>query len=224
MILVAAVFGIGAAVAFQMIMENERKQEAASKKPPVVNPTDIIDKSLIDPLKQGMSAGHSIGDFTFLDQRGIAVDQNIIKNKVFVVDYFFTTCKGICPAMSKQMMRVNEAFKDENDLVILSHTVMPWVDSVSVMKAYAEEHKAVPGKWYFLTGDKAELYRMARQSYFVLKPAEVAGGGDGGSDFIHTDQFVLVDKNRKVRGYYKGTDPDEVDRLMLDVRYILENE
>ncbi len=224
---VALIFLVCSFIGFKMISDNEaakkKNQEKREAKPDVYAPADLIDKSLIDPSLLNSSSEHFVGDFTFIDQNGLEVDQSITEGKIYVADYFFTTCGGICPAMTKQMERVQEAFKDNDDVVILSHTVWPERDSVSVMKAYAEEHGAIDGKWFFLTGDKDELYNLARKSYFVLKPAAVKGKGDGESDFIHTNQFVLVDKNRRIRGYYKGTEFAEVSRLIKDMAYLLEN-
>ena len=221
--LVALIFGIGAIIGFRMIWEHEQKKKELAERPEVYNPTDIIDKSLVAPALQDVSHGHIVSDFKLVDQYGDTVTSEIVQNKVFVVDYFFTTCPTICPKMSDQMERVQQAFKHDPELVILSHTVWPERDSIPVLKAYADKHLAKQGKWYFLTGDKPELYRMARESYFILKPAEVPGGGDGESDFIHTDQFVLVDQNRQVRGYYSGIDPEEVNKLIKDARYLLEH-
>ena len=221
--IVAAIFLGGAFIAFRMIAENEKQKEVNSSRPAVYNPDDIIDESLVDPNLVGVSTGHKISGFKLVDQEGDTVTESIVEGKIFVADYFFTTCAGICPRMTSQLRRVQEAFHDEDDFVLLSHTSLPDKDTVSVMKAYAEKQKAVPKKWYFLTGDKSEILRMARQCYFVLKPS-IAGQGDGGSDFVHTDQFVLVDKNREIRGYYNGTDRDDVNRLMKDIRFLLDHE
>ncbi len=225
--LVALIFLVSSFIGFKMIADNEAKKEKAKEeieaKPDVYTPASLVDKSLVDPSLLHSTTEHFISDFTFLDQNRQEVNQSITEGKIYVADYFFTTCGGICPAMTKQMERVQAAFKDNDDVVILSHTVWPERDSVSVMKAYAEEHGAIDGKWYFLTGDKDELYSLARKSYFVLKPAAVKGKGDGESDFIHTNQFVLVDKNKRIRGYYKGTEFAEVSRLIKDMEYLLNN-
>lgn len=221
--LVAAIFIGFAYVGYQMISDNESKKEEKKKAPKILAPSNIIDKTLVAPNLIKSTTAKPVGDFKFIDQEGDSIDQSIVNDKIFVVDYFFTTCKGICPAMSDQMSRVHEKFKHRDDFVILSHTVWPEVDSVETMKAYADEHNATPKKWLFLTGDKKELYKLARNSYFVLKPAAVKGGGDGNSDFIHTNLFVLVDKNRHIRGYYKGTDPEQVDKLIETIDYLLEN-
>ena len=123
--------------------------------------------------------------------------------------------------MNQQMQRVNEEFKKENDLKIFSFTVDPETDDVAQMKKYAKSHHATSGKWHFLTGKKADLYSLARKSFFVLKPAEAQNLGDAGSDFIHTNNFVLVDKQLRIRGYYDGTSEKEVNQLISDVKRLL---
>lgn len=225
---VALVFIGGAVIAFNMIADNEAKKVALQEKianaPKHIAPSQILDMSLVDPSKQNVSSEHFIDNFKLVDHNGDTVSNSITENKIYVTDYFFVKCGGICPRMTDQMMRVQDALKEDKDFVILSHTVWPEVDSVPVLKEYAEEHGAIDGKWYFLTGDKDELYRMARKSYFVLKPAAVKGKGDGNSDFIHTDQFVLIDRHKRIRGYYRGTDPEQVDKLINDAKYLLANE
>ena len=123
--------------------------------------------------------------------------------------------------MNQQMQRVNEAFKKEKNLKIFSFTVDPETDDVAQMKKYAKSHQATSGKWHFLTGKKEDLYSLARKSFFVLKPAEAQNLGDAGSDFIHTNNFVLVDKQLRIRGYYDGTSEKEVNQLILDVNRLL---
>lgn len=188
--------------------------------PKIFNPTDL-DERLVDSSLLRIGHGHTIGDFSFVNQHGESITQNLIENKVFVVDYFFTTCGSICPIMTGQMKRVQATFLNEADVLILSHTVWPEVDSVGQLLQYAKEKGVVKGKWHLLTGDKSKLYDMARKSYFVLKPVEAEDVGDGNSDFIHTNNFVLVDQKRRIRGYYDGTDSTEVEQLIRDIRVLL---
>ncbi len=163
---------------------------------------------------------HTIGDFTFIDQDSNTVNQSIVKDKIYIADYFFTSCKSICPKMSDQFMRVQFAYKDDPQVMILSHTVNPEDDSPSVLNAYAKKHNAIKGKWYFLTGDKKELYDLARNSYFVT-----AMSGDGGpDDFIHSEQLVLVDKQKRIRGFYDGTDYNDVTRLIDEIKVLKKEE
>ena len=125
--------------------------------------------------------------------------------------------------MNQQMQRVHSAFIQDQGVKIFSFTVDPEIDTVEQLKRYAESHQATPGKWHFLTGNKADLYALARKSFFVLKPAEAQNLGDAGSDFIHTNNFVLIDKNLRIRGYYDGTSLKEVNELISDIKR-LQNE
>ena len=173
----------------------------------------INGKTVID------TAYHTITNFSFTDQYNSTVNESIIENKIFVADYFFTTCKTICPLMTNQLMRVQYAFRDNPDVMFLSHTVDPEGDTPEVLNAYAKNHNAIKGKWYFLTGDKKALYDHARNSYYIT-----ALPGDGGpDDFIHSEQFVLVDRQKRIRGFYDGTDYNEVTRLINEIK-LLKNE
>ena len=191
------------------------------KELPVINPIDV-NEEMVDPELVRLGYGHTIGHFTFLDQDSTLFSDKQIKGKVYVAEYFFTTCKTICPLMNGQMCRVQDVLGKEKDFAMLSFTVDPDNDTPAQLKRYADLHKANPKTWHFLTGSKEQLYRLARRSFFVLKPAEVANQGDVGSDFIHTNNFVLVDKQRRIRGYYDGTSPSDVDRMIADAKMLLE--
>lgn len=195
---------------------------AANKKTlPVIQPRDLK-AEMVNPDLLEVGIGHRIGDFSLLNQNGETITLEDIKGKVFVAEYFFTTCGTICPKMTAQMTRVQKKFKGNDAFKILSFTVNPEYDTVEIMNAYAEKHNAVQGQWHFLTGSKKELYDLARNSFFVLKPAEAANLGDAGSDFIHTNNFVLVDQELRIRGYYDGTDITEVNELMEDIQILLD--
>ena len=186
---------------------------------PVINPVDV-NEEMVDSELLRIGYGHSVGNFSFLNQEGKLVTQKDMEGKVFVVEYFFTTCGTICPKMNQQMQRVQDAYKIQNNFRILSFTVNPEVDSVEQMKRYAEQHGADSKQWFFLTGTREKLYDLARKSFFVLKPAEAENQGDVGSDFIHTNNFVLVDKEMRIRGYYDGTNAKEVDELIEDIELL----
>lgn len=188
---------------------------------PVYNPVDIKSE-MVDSSIRRMGYGHKVGVFSFRDQNNKEITQDEVKNKVYVVEYFFTTCGTICPKMNDQMRRVQAAYRQNPGFKILSFTVNPEVDTVEQMKRYADAHEADPKIWHFLTGEKKELYALARKSFFVLKPAEAQNLGDAGSDFIHTNNFVLIDRNQQIRGYYDGTNPKEVDKLIKDIRIVLD--
>lgn len=187
---------------------------------PVINPVDV-NEEMVDPELLRIGYGHTIGKFSFLNQEGKLITQEDVKGKVFVAEYFFTTCGTICPIMNQQMQRVHKAYKGNSDFQILSFTVNPEVDTVEQMKRYADQHGADSKQWFFLTGTREKLYDLARKSFFVLKPAEAENQGDVGSDFIHTNNFVLVDKQMRIRGYYDGTNAKEVDELIGDIELLL---
>lgn len=188
---------------------------------PILNPIDIEDE-MVDSLLVNMGYGHKIGAFSFANQEGITITQAEVEGKVYVAEYFFTTCKSICPIMNKQMMRVHQEYGENDDFRILSFTVDPETDTVEQMKRYAVEHNATSNNWHFLTGRKEDLYDLARKSFFVLKPAEAQNLGDAGGDFIHTNNFVLVDKKKRIRGYYDGTSPERIDSLIHDIQHLIE--
>jgi len=187
---------------------------------PIINPIDVQEE-MVDPEMLRIGQGHTIGDFSFQNQDNKTITQKDIEGKVFVAEYFFTSCKSICPIMNEQMQRVQDALKGNSNLKILSFTVDPDVDRVEQLKRYSKKHNAVDGQWHFLTGKKEDLYTLARKSFFVLKPAEAANQGDVGSDFIHTNNFVLVDQKKRIRGYYDGTSTKEVTQLIKDVGKLL---
>jgi protein SCO1/2 len=189
----------------------------------IYNPIDI-NPEMVDSLMQRKGYGHKIGPFSFLNQNNKTITLNSVKGKVFVVEYFFSTCSTICPIMNTQMQRVQNAFRNENKFSILSFTVDPETDTLEQMKKTALKFKAISDKWHFLTGDKNKLYQLARTSFFVLKPAEAKNLGDAGNDFIHTNNFVLVDKHLRIRGYYDGTLSTEVNDLIKDIEVLLKEE
>lgn len=208
-------FILGVTVTYFMIKPTKVKNL------PVINPVDV-NEEMVDPELLRIGYGHTIGKFSFLNQEGKQITQEDVKGKVFVAEYFFTTCSTICPIMNQQMQRVHKAYKDNSDFRILSFSVNPEVDTVEQMKRYAEQHGADSKQWFFLTGTREKLYDLARKSFFVLKPAEAENQGDVGSDFIHTNNFVLVDKEMRIRGYYDGTNTKEVDEMIKDINQLLE--
>lgn len=163
---------------------------------------------------------HSISNFTLIDQDSNVVTEKITEGKIVVSDFIFTTCQSICPKMTVEMMRVQHAFKDNPNVIIISHTVDPEHDTPHVLKAYANKHNAITGKWYFLTGQKDSIYSLARHSYFVT-----AMEGDGVvDDFVHSEQVVLVDREKHIRGFYDGTELVDVNKLIEDVNVLLKPE
>jgi len=169
-------------------------------------------------VKIGDTTFHTVKSFYFIDQYNHKVTEETVKNKIYVTDFFFTTCQSICPIMSSELERVYKTFKNNKDVLILSHTVSPEEDSVNILMNYAKLHGVSDNRWLFLTGEKKDLYKMARQSYLLNN--EVGNGDE--DDFIHTQNFALVDKERHLRGFYDGTDSAEVTRLIQDMKVLLE--
>ncbi|MDF1672445.1 MAG: SCO family protein [Vicingaceae bacterium] len=199
---------IGITIAFFMIDR--------PKKLKVYNPIDI-NPDLVDESIQNVDKYHRVGSFKLTNQDGKTTTENDYRNKIYITDFFFVTCPTICPKMTDQMHRVYNEFKDNNDIMFLSHTVMPEADSVPVLKEYANKLKVTSNKWNFVTGDKKQIYNLARKTYF----AAITEGDGGVNDFIHTENFVLVDKEKRLRGFYDGTSKEDVDRLIRDINALL---
>jgi len=163
---------------------------------------------------------HTIPNFSLSNQYGEKVTQENVKGNIYVVDFFFTSCGNpdFCPRMATELSRVQEAFRDENTVKILSYTVDPKTDDVPTLLKYAEEKGAKKDKWYFLTGDKTAIYQLAQKGYFVTAGEE---GQVVTPDFIHTSKFILVDKEGRIRGYYNGIDREEVDKLIVEIEILL---
>jgi protein SCO1/2 len=179
----------------------------------------MVNPELVDSTMQEIRTPHFVADFSFVNQNGQTVTQKDYEDKIYVADFFFTTCQSICPKMTKNMARVQEALSEMPDVKLLSHTVFPETDSVPVLKKYAIENGVDDSRWNLVTGDKRKIYEMARKSYLVVK----LGRPEELYDMVHTENFVLVDKKRRVRGFYDGTDPDEIDRLIRDIEWLAEN-
>jgi protein SCO1/2 len=183
---------------------------------PIYHPAQL-DQRLVDPSLKGAKGEHHISDFHLTDQFGGNFTLDDVGPRIIVADFFFTTCATICPKMSVQMERVQEAYKEEDRLLLLSHSVTPEMDSVPVLATYADLHHADPERWRFLTGEREQIYALARKSYFAAMDE-----GDGGpDDFVHTENFVLVDPQRRIRGFYDGTSAKDVDRLIGDIAKLL---
>ncbi|MFT5601309.1 MAG: protein SCO1/2 [Flavobacteriales bacterium] len=189
---------------------------------PFINPVDV-NPDMVDESLQNQGRNHLITDFYLQNQDGEWVDQKIIADKIVVANYFFTTCPSICPMMNKEVMRINEHFKESKNVMILSHTVWPEVDSVELMKEYEGRYQADASTWQFLTGDKKHLYELARKSYLIAPDVNDPNYEHGSeNDFIHTETLVLIDKNKRIRGMYDGTSEKEVNQLIEDIELLLE--
>lgn len=208
-------FIVGVIISYQYLKPSETKPL------PIINPVDIEEEEMVDPELLRIGYGHKIGSFSFKDQNGDEFTDKDVAGKIYIAEYFFTTCKTICPRMNVNMQKVQKAFADNQDVHSLSFTVDPETDNVEQMGKYATRHHADGKKWHFLTGSKEDLYSLARKSYFVLKPVETENVGDAGSDFIHTNNFVLIDRDARIRGYYDGTSTKEVNLLISDIELLL---
>ncbi len=158
---------------------------------------------------------HRISPFSLINQSGNVITEKALDGKITVVDFFFTSCPGICPTMTANMADVQSAFIDDEEVLILSHSVTPEKDSVSVLREYAEVKGVVEGKWHLLTGDRRVIYDLGRNQYFVEEDMGLEKGPD---DFIHTENFVLIDRQRRIRGIYNGLNEASVAQLIADVR------
>ena len=160
---------------------------------------------------------HRIAPFEFTNQNGEKITNNNLEGKIYVADFFFTTCPSICPILAKNMGAIQESYKNDDDIMLLSYSVMPWVDSVEKIKKYATEKNAITNKWHLVTGDRDKIYNLARTSYFAdedfKKTKDV-------SEFIHTENFVLVDKMGRIRGVYNGTLALDIQRLKRHIEIL----
>lgn len=162
---------------------------------------------------------HSIANFAFLNQDSVWITNESLIGKIYVADFFFTSCPTICPTMKQQMLRVYDAYKENDQVAIVSHTIDPEYDTVGLLSAYAEQLGVSSQTWHFLTGDKNELYELGETSYMVVADEDP----DAPGGFIHSGAFLLVDKERRIRGVYDGTEPVQVDILIKDIRKLLKS-
>lgn len=184
---------------------------------PIYQPNDVT-ASLVDTTVQHVKKYHKIADFSLTNQNGETITQKDYKDKIYVADFFFTTCQTICPIMTDHMVKIQDKIKNNPEVLLLSHTVTPEIDTVAQLKKYALEKGVIDSKWNLVTGDKKEIYDLARKSYLAAKDTPY-----NKYDLIHTENFVLVDKKRRIRGFYDGTDSEAIDQLMKDIK-ILEKE
>ena len=186
---------------------------------PIYNPSDV-NPELVDTTVQYVANKHRIADFSFTNQNGKTITQKDYEDKIYVDDFFLTTCKSICQKMTTNLVDVQKAFLNNPKVKLLSFTVMPDIDSVSVLKEYAQLNGVVDSKWNLVTGDKKDIYTMARKSYLAVKQ----GKPEEQYDMVHTENFVLVDSKKRVRGFYDGTKKEEIQRLIEDINWLCEDE
>jgi len=182
---------------------------------PIYQPS-MVNTELVDSTVQFIRKYHTIPNFSLVNQLGDTISQDTFKDKIYIADFFFTTCLTICPIMTGNMGAIQEAIKDQEDVLLLSHSVTPERDSVSVLYKYGIEKGVNPKKWHLVTGPKKDIYDLARKSYLVAKDE----GGSGPFDLVHTENFVLIDKQKRIRGYYDGTDPAAIETLLEDLKVL----
>jgi len=180
----------------------------------IYNPADV-NPELVDSTVQYKSKYHTIADFSFVNQNGETITQKNYEGKIYVADFFFTTCQTICPIMTDHMVEIQKKIINDPKVLLLSHTVMPEIDSTEVLKKYALEKGVDDGKWNLLTGDKKQIYDLARKSYLAAKDIPYSE-----FDLIHTENFVLIDAQKRIRGFYDGTDPKAIETLMDDIEIL----
>ena len=182
---------------------------------PVYQPADF-NPELVAPELAHVKKYHRVADFALVNQNGDTITQEDYRDKIYVADFFFTTCPTICPVMTDNMGYLQEQILDDPEVMLLSHSVTPVIDSVPRLKEYAMEKGVVDAKWNLVTGDKKQIYELARKSYLAVKT-----DGDGGPfDMIHTENFILVDKQRRIRGTYDGTNKEDMERLLEDLKIL----
>lgn len=184
---------------------------------PIYSP-NMVSQELVDENIRYIKKYHRIADFSLTNQNGEKITQKNYENKIYIADFFFTTCPTICPIMTDNMTYLQEKLLKNKNILLASFSVTPDIDNVEVLKDYALKKGVLSYKWNLLTGDKKMIYDLARKSYLVVK-----NDGDGGKyDMIHTENFVLVDKEKRIRGFYDGTNKEEMEKLLNDVE-ILKN-
>jgi len=182
---------------------------------PILTPRDV-NPELVDTTIQHIGYNHAIENFSFINQNGRIITQEDYKDKIYVADFFFTTCPTICPKMTENMVWLQEQIKNMPNVLLLSHSVTPDIDNVSVLKKYALEKGVMDTKWNLVTGDKSTIYYIARKSYLVVK----TGKPEDLYDMVHTENFVLIDTKRRIRGFYDGTSLEETKKLLEDIRFL----
>lgn len=180
----------------------------------IFQPADVSTE-LVDTTLHYVKKYHTIADFSLTNQNGKTITQDDYKNKIYVADFFFTTCQTICPIMTDHMVEIQETLKNDNDVLLLSHTVTPEIDTVAQLKNYALEKGVNDAKWNLVTGNKKEIYDLARKSYLVAKDVPFSE-----NDLVHTENFVLVDKKKRIRGFYDGTDAESIKKLLADIKIL----
>ena len=207
-ILSIAVVSIAAILMFYNVLKPEEKL-------PIYQP-NMVSFQLVDSTVQHVKRFHKIKDFSLVNQNGEKITNENYRDKIYIADFFFTTCQGICPIMKENMIILQDKYKDDDQVYLLSHTVTPEIDTKEVLKKYSLEKGVIDSKWNLVTGDKKQIYNLARKSYLVAEDIEESKL----FEMIHTENFVLVDPERRIRGFYDGTDQESMNALIYDIKVL----
>jgi protein SCO1/2 len=200
-------FALVLGLAFLFSCKTEKKETASSLLLPILGQKKLNNKDTIY---------HTIAPFSFVNQYGDTITESITKDKYYVANFFFATCQSICPRMNTQMGRVQDSFKNDSEIIFLSHTVNPINDTIEVLAEYALKYGAIKNKWHLLTGEKSKLYDIGKKSY-LINAVEDDGSEEG---FIHSEFLLLIDKQKRIRGTYDGTDSIMVNKLIEDIKLL----
>ncbi|WP_242083851.1 SCO family protein [Aestuariivivens sediminis] len=182
---------------------------------PIYQPAHVSSE-LVDSTIQYKKKYHKIGHFSLINQNGQTITEAHYSEKIYVADFFFTTCQTICPIMTDHMVAIQKEILNDDEVMLLSHTVTPEIDTVAQLKRYAIRKGVVDKKWNLVTGDKKQIYDLARKSYLAVKDH----GNGGPFDMIHTENFMLIDKKGQIRGFYDGTNPEDIHQLLEDIKHL----
>tara|TARA_B100001996_G_scaffold134074_1_gene102097 strand:+ start:175 stop:840 length:666 start_codon:yes stop_codon:yes gene_type:complete len=208
LVLSMAIVSIASILMFYNVLKPEEKL-------PIYHP-NMVSFQLVDSTVQHVKRFHKIKDFKLVNQNGKEITNESYRDKIYVADFFFTTCQGICPIMKENMIILQDQYEDDDQVYLLSHTVTPEIDTKDVLKKYAIEKGVIDAKWNLVTGDKEQIYNLARKSYLVAENVEESKI----FDMIHTENFVLIDPQRRIRGFYDGTDLTSIDQLIVDINIL----
>ncbi|GAB2598729.1 SCO family protein [Spirosoma areae] len=193
----------------------QQTNQVTSEAVPYYNTPDFTPVWLTNPADVNQKITHRIADFSFRDQTNQVVTQETVANKIYVANFFFTACPSICPKMTNLLKAVQDTFQHEPKVALLSFSVTPWLDSVPRLRQYATTKGIMPNKWHLLTGERGQIYNLARRSYFA---EEAIGFTKDSTEFLHTEHLILIDQNRRIRGVYNGTVPLDIDKLIADIK------
>jgi protein SCO1/2 len=195
------------------------EQDSSTMQLPYYNEPDFTPVFIKNKAEVASKIVHTIGDFSFLNQDSTLISQRDIEGKIHVANFIFTSCGSICPTMTRNLKMVSDSLKDEKDICFLSYSVTPWIDKPYILKNFKAKNAIENPNWHFLTGSKSAIYQLARQSYFA---EEDLGFSKDSTEFLHTEHFILVDRNKRIRGIYNGTLTLEMQQLLADVRMLEE--